>query len=83
MGATAKTAQVRLSRSSPEYWRATFDNPPLNLIGPEFVLEFREIITAIEADEHVKVVVFGSGRRGIFLNHSDFLAKLEASPREA
>ena len=46
-------------------------------MGPEFVLEFREIMTALEADEQVKVVVFDSAVEGFFLNHSDFLAKLE------
>ena len=75
--ATAKTAQIRLNRSSPGYWRVTFDNPPLNLMGPEFVLELREMMTAIETDEQVKVVVFESAVEGFFLNHSDFLAKLE------
>jgi enoyl-CoA hydratase/carnithine racemase len=75
--AATKTAQIRLSRTSPAYWRITFDNPPLNLMGPEFVLEFREIMTALEADEQVKVVVFDSDVEGFFLNHSDFLAKLE------
>jgi enoyl-CoA hydratase/carnithine racemase len=74
---TTKTAQIRLTRSSPAYWRITFDNPPLNLLGPEFVLEFREIMTAIETDEQVKVVVFDSAVEGFFLNHSDFLAKFE------
>jgi enoyl-CoA hydratase/carnithine racemase len=70
-------AQIRLIRSSPSCWRVTFDNPPLNLMGPEFVLAFREIVGAIEADEQVKVVVFDSAVEGYFLNHSDFLAKLE------
>jgi enoyl-CoA hydratase/carnithine racemase len=74
---TAKTAQIRLNRSSPGYWRVTFDNPPLNLMGPEFVLEFREIMTAIETDAQVKVVVFDSAVEGFFLNHSDFLANLK------
>jgi enoyl-CoA hydratase/carnithine racemase len=74
---TTKTAQIRLTRSSPAFWRATFDNPPLNLMGPEFVLEFREIMTALETDEQVKVVVFDSAVEGFFLNHSDFLARLE------
>jgi enoyl-CoA hydratase/carnithine racemase len=74
---TKKTAQIRLTRSSPAFWRATFDNPPLNLMGPEFVLEFREIMTALETDEQVKVVVFDSAVEGFFLNHSDFLARLE------
>jgi enoyl-CoA hydratase/carnithine racemase len=77
MSAKAKPAQVRLIRQSPTYWRVIFDNPPLNLMGPEFVLEFRDIMTAIETDEQVKVVVFESAVDGFFLNHSDFLKKLE------
>ena len=77
MNAMTKQAQVRLHRQSPTYWRVIFDNPPLNLMGPQFVLEFREIMTAIESDEQVKVVVFESAVEGFFLNHSDFLAKLE------
>ena len=77
MDATTKTAQIRLTRPSPAYWRVTFDNPPLNLMGPEFVLEFREIMTAIESDDQVWVVVFDSAVEGCFLNHSDFNAKLE------
>ena len=47
MNAITKTAQIRLTRSSPACWRITFDNPPLNLMGPEFVLEFREIMTEL------------------------------------
>ncbi len=74
---TTKPAQIRSAQRSPAYWRITFDNPPLNLMGPEFVLEFREIVTALEADDAVKVVVFDSAVEGFFLNHSDFLAKLE------
>jgi enoyl-CoA hydratase/carnithine racemase len=74
---TTKTAQIRLTRSSAAFWRVTFDNPPLNLMGPEFVLEFREIMTALETDEQVKVVVFDSAVEGFFLNHSDFLARIE------
>jgi enoyl-CoA hydratase/carnithine racemase len=77
MNATTKTAQIRLRRSSPAYWRITFDNPPLNVMGPQFVQEFREIMTAIEDDEQVKVVVFDSAVEGFFLNHSDFLANFE------
>ena len=75
--AAAKTAQIRLNRSSPGYWRVTFDNPPLNLMGPEFVQQFRDIMNALETDAAVKVVIFESAVEGFFLNHSDFLAKLE------
>jgi enoyl-CoA hydratase/carnithine racemase len=77
VNATTKTPQIRLNRQSPAYWRVMFDIPPLNIMGPEFVLEFGEIMTAIETDPRVKVVVFESAVEGVFLNHSDFLAKLE------
>ena len=77
MNTVAKTPQIQLSRSSPACWRVTFNNPPLNLMGPEFVLEFRNIMSALEASEELKVVVFESAVEGFFLNHSDFLAKLE------
>ena len=46
-------------------------------MGPEFVPQIREIVTALENNERVKVVVFESAVDGFFLNHSDFLAKLE------
>src|SRR3954447_22287837 len=77
MNPKTKITQVRLNRASPTYWRVVLDNPPLNLMGPEFVLQFREAVTAIETDERVKVVTFESAVDGVFLNYSDFLTKLE------
>src|SRR6202789_4616047 len=74
---TTKSPQIQVNKASPTYWRVTFDNPPLNLMGPEFVLEFREIMTALEADQELRVVVFDSAVEGFFLNHSDFNAKFE------
>src|SRR6516162_8568908 len=72
-----KSRGIRLSRRSPAYWRVTFDHPPVNVFGPEGILEMAEIITALEGDKHVKVVIFDSAVEGFFLNHSDFLGKLE------
>ena len=77
MDSSTKTAPIRLNRVSPACWRVTFDNPPLNLMGPEFVQRFRDIMNALESDAAVKVVIFESAVEGFFLNHSDFLAKLE------
>jgi enoyl-CoA hydratase/carnithine racemase len=72
-----KAAQVRLNRVTPAYVRVVLDNPPLNLMGPEFVLQIREVVTTLENDDQVKVVVFESAVEGVFLNHSDFLANFE------
>ena len=71
MKESSSDLQVRLNRVSPSYWRVIMDNPPLNLMGPKFVLQFREIMGAIESDEQLKVVVFESAVEGFFLNHSD------------
>jgi len=75
--ATTKPAQIRVARRSPAYWRVTIDNPPINVMGPEMVREFQELIDALEVDEQVRVVVFDSAVHEYFLNHSDFTAKLE------
>ncbi len=75
--AATKQEQIRVVRRSPAYWRVTIDNPPVNVMGPEMVREFQELINALEADEHVRVVVFDSAVEDYFLNHSDFFARLE------
>jgi enoyl-CoA hydratase/carnithine racemase len=72
-----KSEQLRLTRRSPAYWRVTIDNPPINVMGPEMVRQFQEVINALETDETVRVVVFDSAVNDYFLNHSDFFAKLE------
>ena len=77
MKEVAGSVQVRANPVSPAYWRVVFNNPPLNLMGPEFVLQFRDLMAAIESDEQLKVVVFESAVAGFFLNHSDFDVKLE------
>src|SRR5580700_7750455 len=77
MVAPAATAQIRVTRRSPAYWRVTIDNPPINVMGPEMVRQFQNVIDTLEADEEVRVVVFDSAVDGYFLNHSDFTARLE------
>jgi enoyl-CoA hydratase/carnithine racemase len=73
------TKQIRLEKRSPMYWRVTFDHPPLNIFGPETIPQLNEIVTALETDKALKVVVFDSAVEGFFLTHYDFLAKLEDS----
>src|SRR3954471_15835115 len=74
------TAQrVRLERRLPSYWRVTFDHPPLNIFGPETIPQLNAVVTALESDTDVKVVVFDSAVEGFFLPHYDFLAKPEAT----
>ena len=73
--------QVRLERRLPSYWRVTFDIPPVNIFGPDTIPQLNEVITAIETDNELKVVVFDSAVEGFFLTHYNFLAPLEESTR--
>jgi enoyl-CoA hydratase/carnithine racemase len=73
----AATKRISLKQLSPQYWRVTLNHPPLNIFEPEMLPQMNEIITAIETDDHLKVVVFDSAVEGFFLIHLDFLAKLD------
>jgi enoyl-CoA hydratase/carnithine racemase len=75
------TKRIHLTRRSPHYWRVTLDHPPLNIFGPETIPQLNEIVTALETDEDVNVVVFDSAVEGFFMTHYDFLAKPEDTTR--
>ena len=74
--ATEAKDQVRLNRVTPEYWRVTLHNPPFNIFGPNTIPQLNEVVTAIETDPQVKVVVFDSDVPGFFLTHFDFVPPL-------
>ncbi|HXO81575.1 MAG TPA: enoyl-CoA hydratase/isomerase family protein [Mycobacterium sp.] len=72
-----KSARIRLTRRSAAYWRVTIDNPPINVMSPEMIGQFHEVINALETDDDVRVVVFDSAVDDYFLNHSDFTANFD------
>jgi enoyl-CoA hydratase/carnithine racemase len=72
---------IRLQQHLPTFWRVTFDIPPVNIFGPKQLLELNEIITAIENDEELKVVVFDSAVDAFFITHYDFVTPLEESAK--
>lgn len=74
--ASSAKNQVRLTRVTPGYWRVTFHNPPYNIYGPETMPQLNEVVTAIETDSKVKVVVFDSDVPDFFLTHYDFVPPL-------
>lgn len=74
--ANAVKQQIKLTRITPEYWRVTFHNPPYNIYGPETMPQLNEVVTAIETDPKVVVVVFDSDVPDFFLTHYDFVPPL-------
>jgi enoyl-CoA hydratase/carnithine racemase len=81
MSTATATGQIHVRRVSSEYWRVTFDIPPLNIFGPANIPQLEEVVSCLETDERVKVVVFDSAIEGFFLTHYDFLAKPEESAK--
>jgi enoyl-CoA hydratase/carnithine racemase len=73
--------KIRLVRHSDAYWRVTFDLPPINIFGPANIPQLEEIVSLLESDDRVKVVVFDSAVDGFFLTHYDFIAKPEESAK--
>jgi enoyl-CoA hydratase/carnithine racemase len=77
---TDNSRQVVLTRRSPAYVRVTFDHPPLNVFGPETIPQLNDVVTTLEEDQDIKVVVFDSAVDGFFLTHYDLVATSEELP---
>jgi enoyl-CoA hydratase/carnithine racemase len=65
--------KLRITRHSPAYWRATFDNPPLNLLDLEVAYELRELINQMETSKELKVIVFDSADTDFYIGHVDIV----------
>jgi enoyl-CoA hydratase/carnithine racemase len=79
IAAEAPDAKIRLTRVTPAYWKVTFANGPLNIVGPTEVRELAKIIDLVESDKQVQVLVFDSNVPGNFIAHYDLLKPLEDS----
>ena len=65
--------KLRITHHSPAYWRATFDNPPLNLLDPEVTYELRELIDQMETSKELKVIVFDSADPDFYIGQVDIV----------
>jgi enoyl-CoA hydratase/carnithine racemase len=64
-------SQIQLTQHTPAYWRATFNHPPVNVIDPDTIRELDALISRIETDPSVRVVVFDSANPDFFIAHYD------------
>jgi len=72
-------SQFNIDRTDPGRWTITFNNPPINMFVPDTIVELGAIMTDIEADASVKVVVFESANLDFFVSHLD-VGKAAARP---
>jgi enoyl-CoA hydratase/carnithine racemase len=67
----ATTTRFSVSKSSASLWRVIINNPPINLIDPMMIRELQGLLTEVERDRRLAVVVFESANSHFFLAHYD------------
>src|ERR1700735_3509742 len=72
-------SQFNTDRTDPGLWTIAFSNPPINMFVPTTIVELGALMTELEADPSVKVVVFQSANPDFFIAHLD-VAKAAERP---
>jgi len=62
---------LTLTVESPTFWRVTFNNPPINVIGLDMMRELKELLAELESNDTVNVVVFDSADPDFYIAHYD------------
>ena len=75
----ASVAQFNIDRTYSGQWTITFSNPPINMFVPSTIVELGALMTDLESDPSVKVVVFQSANPDFFVAHLD-VAKAAERP---
>ena len=70
-------SQFNIDRTHPGRWTITFSNPPINMFLPTTIVELGALMTDLEADLSVKVVVFQSANPDFFIAHLDVVKAAE------
>ena len=72
----ATPRQFNIDRTYPGRWTITFSNLPINMFVPTTIVELGSLMTDLEADPSVKVVVFQSANPDFFNAHLDVAKQL-------
>ena len=72
-----QASQFSIDRTHPGRWTITFNNPPINMFVPATIVELGALMTDLEADPTVKVVVFQSANPEFFVAHLDVAKAVE------
>jgi len=73
------SSQFNVDRRYPGQWTITFSNPPINMFVPATIDELGSLMTELEADPSVKVIVFQSANPDFYIAHLD-VAKAAERP---
>ncbi|HUB52884.1 MAG TPA: enoyl-CoA hydratase/isomerase family protein [Terracidiphilus sp.] len=70
-------SQFNINRTYPGRCTVTFNNPPINMFVHETVVELGALISDLEADPSVNVVIFQSANPEFFVAHLDVARAIE------
>lgn len=73
----SKRLQFQVHAVSPSYWKVTFENGPINLIDPDTIDELGDLVTRMEQDPDLTVVVFQSANPDFFMAHFDLHSDIQ------
>jgi enoyl-CoA hydratase/carnithine racemase len=76
----AEPSQFTIAQPQPRVRTVTFSHPPINMFVPATIAELDALMTDIEADPTVNVVVFQSANPEFFVAHLD-VAKAAEQPQ--
>jgi enoyl-CoA hydratase/carnithine racemase len=62
---------LRIDRRTPGHCRVTFDHAPVNAVDATTVAELAEIVELMDSDGDLRVVVFDSANRDVYLGDCD------------
>ena len=69
--------QFHIDRTYPGCWTITFSHPPINMFVPETIVELGAVMTELEGDSSLKVIVFQSPNPEFFTAHLDVAKAVE------
>ena len=72
-------SQFIIDRTNAGRWTIAFSNPPINMFLPATIVELGTLMSELEADRSVKVIVFESANPDFFIAHLD-VAKAAERP---
>jgi len=78
---SAALAQFAIRPVTMNYWRVTYNHPPVNLANRETVLELQSVMDRIESDNDLRVVVFDSANPEYYFARYDLAQAPETMVR--
>src|SRR5258708_1850394 len=75
---TFTIGRFTIAEPAEGYWCATYCNPPFNMLDPYTIVELQELISQIEANGDLRVIVFDSAVEGFFLGRCDISGQAPA-----